>query len=149
MIRRSAMMVSGMFDSSLVCCEDFDLWLRLCASQKTAYTGSVEGSYRTHDRQMTRALASSSHRDDEKVWRKYMAMAKKNRDATLSKTTISLRQRARRNYAALTFDGARDAYRQHQFAKMFMLLQKSAVLDPKYTWNSTRHWMISQIAIRA
>jgi glycosyltransferase involved in cell wall biosynthesis len=146
MIRRSAIVSSGMFDSSLLCCEDFDLWLRLCASQKTAYTGSVEGSYRTHDRQMTRALASSGPRDDEKVWRKYMAVAKKNNDAALIETTICLRQRARRNYAALAFDGARDAFRQHKFAKMFMLFQKSAILDPKYTWDSTHHWIMLQIA---
>ncbi len=55
LIRRSLLDQVGLFDESLPACEDYDLWLRICASHPVAYVETPQiVKYGGHDDQLSR-----------------------------------------------------------------------------------------------
>jgi glycosyltransferase involved in cell wall biosynthesis len=149
MVRRSALLDCGVFDPSLSCCEDFDLWLRLCSKYKSVFLNSAEASYRTHSAQNTRTEYYISSQDDERVWSKYVALAQKTKNPDLAQTVQLLRSRTRLSYSALAYDNARTAYRKGDFPVMLKFLSRAFLLDPKFAAEQMGLWLNNNVSGRA
>jgi glycosyltransferase involved in cell wall biosynthesis len=73
LIRRSALEAIGPLDPETAPCDDYDLWLRLCASGEMAYCDRVVLGFRKHDNNQSRKIALMKQKD-RLVRRKLFAM---------------------------------------------------------------------------
>ncbi len=147
MIRRNAVGVTGLFDPLLSCCEDYDLWFRLCIHFKSVYLPSIEASYRQHARQHTRVLLSTSN--DEQVWDKYLRIANATKNPALAQASHRMRKLARRNFAALAYDQARLNFRTRNWSGAIKYLSKSGRLDPHSTFYNSTLWAFNKLKPQA